>query len=179
MVLPSTKILFRKSCIHVSMYRWLKEFLKHLLKTCLLCATSVPSIACMHAKSLQSCPTLYDPLDCSPPGSSVHEMPQARIPEGVAISFSRESSWPTDQTHVSCVSCIGRWILYHYHHLGSPWYSLVTFTMVTFTKHSSASLSLSGEGRWWEPGSDFVHSCSIPGWPRSIWGRTWTFTFEV
>ena len=42
-------------------------------------------------------------------------------------------------------------------------YSLVTFTMVTFTKRSSASLSLNGEGRWWEPGSDFVHSCPIPG----------------
>ena len=40
----------------------------------------------------QSCPTLCDPLDCSPPGSSVHAILQARILEGVAISFSRESS---------------------------------------------------------------------------------------
>ena len=46
------------------------------------------------------------PMDCSPPGSSVNGIFQARILEWVAISFSRESSWPRDQTHVSCVSCI-------------------------------------------------------------------------
>ena len=40
------------------------------------------------AKSLQSCPTLYDPMDCSLPGSSVHGILQARTPEWVAISFS-------------------------------------------------------------------------------------------
>ena len=40
----------------------------------------------------QSCPTLCDPMDCSPPGSSVHGILQARILEWVAISFSRESS---------------------------------------------------------------------------------------
>ena len=61
----------------------------------------------------QSCPTLCDPLDCSLPGSSVHGIFQARILEWVAISFSRGSSWPRDQTWVSCVSCIGRQVLYH------------------------------------------------------------------
>ena len=40
----------------------------------------------------QSCPTLCDPIDCSPPGSSVHGILQARILEWVAISFSRGSS---------------------------------------------------------------------------------------
>ena len=40
----------------------------------------------------QSCPTLADPIDCSPPGSCVHEIFQARILEWVAISFSRGSS---------------------------------------------------------------------------------------
>ena len=40
----------------------------------------------------QSCLTLCDPMDCSPPGSSVHGILQARILEGVAISFSREPS---------------------------------------------------------------------------------------
>ena len=44
----------------------------------------------------QSCPTLCDPVDCSPPGSSVHGILQARILEWVAISFSRESSGPRD-----------------------------------------------------------------------------------
>ena len=43
---------------------------------------------CMHAKSLQSCPTLCDPMDSSPSGSSVHRILQARILEWVAISFS-------------------------------------------------------------------------------------------
>jgi len=45
--------------------------------------------ACMHAKSLQSCPTLCNPMDSSPPGSSVSGILQARILEWVAISFSR------------------------------------------------------------------------------------------
>ena len=58
--------------------------------------------------SIQLCP-----MDCSPPGSSVHGVPQARILEWVAISSSRESSWPRDWTPISYVSCIGRQILYH------------------------------------------------------------------
>ena len=53
----------------------------------------------------QLCPTLCDPMDCSPPGSSVHGIFQARILEWVAISFSRESSWPRDWTWISCVAC--------------------------------------------------------------------------
>ena len=54
----------------------------------------------------QSCPTLCDPMDYSPPGSSVHGILQARKPEWIAIPFSRGSSRPRDQTHISCVSCI-------------------------------------------------------------------------
>ena len=49
----------------------------------------------------QSCLTLWDPIDCSPPGSSVHGILQARILKWVAIFFSRGSSQPRDQTHVS------------------------------------------------------------------------------
>ena len=45
--------------------------------------------ACIHAKSLQLCPTLYNPMDCSPPGSSVHGILQARILEWVAMPFSK------------------------------------------------------------------------------------------
>ena len=51
--------------------------------------------------STQLCLTLCHPKDCSPPGISVHGILQARIPEWVAISFSRGSSRPRDQTHVS------------------------------------------------------------------------------
>ena len=49
----------------------------------------------------QSCSTLCDPMDCSPASSSVHGILQAGILECVAIPFSRESSWPRDQTRVS------------------------------------------------------------------------------
>ena len=65
---------------------------------------------CVHA---QLCPTLCDRMDCSTSGSSVYGIFQARILEWVAISFSRGSSRPRDQTHISCVSCISRWIIYH------------------------------------------------------------------
>ena len=47
---------------------------------------------------------LCDPMDCSPPGPSVHGISQARILEWVPISFSRGSSWPRDQTHISCIA---------------------------------------------------------------------------
>ena len=66
----------------------------------------------MHAKPLQSCPTLSLPMDCSQPDSSVHGIFQARILKWVAIS-SRESSRPRNWTLISYVSCIGRRILYH------------------------------------------------------------------
>ena len=58
----------------------------------------------------QSCPTLCDPADCSPPGSSVRGILQARILGWVAISFSRGSSRPRDPTRGSCT---GRCILHH------------------------------------------------------------------
>ena len=70
--------------------------------------------AMLHAKSLQSCPTLCNPMDYSPPGSSVHGMLQARILEWVvAMPSSKGSSQPRDQIRVFYVSCIGRWVLYH------------------------------------------------------------------
>ena len=69
----------------------------------------------------QSCLTLCNPMDCSPPGSSVHVILQARILERVDISSSRGNSQPRDQTQVSCIA--GRFFttwatreaqLYHY-----------------------------------------------------------------
>ena len=53
------------------------------------------------------------PMDCSLPGYSVHGILQERLLEWVARPFSRESSQPRDQTHVSYISCIGRRVLYH------------------------------------------------------------------
>ena len=52
----------------------------------------------------QSCPTLCDPMGCSPPGSSVHGILQVRILEWAAIPFSRASSQSRDQTQVSCIA---------------------------------------------------------------------------
>ena len=62
------------------------------------------------ALAAQSCPTVCDPMDCRPPGSSVQGILQVRILEWVAISSSRGSSRPRDGTHVSCID---RQILYH------------------------------------------------------------------
>ena len=64
-----------------------------------------------HNEVTQSCPTLCDPVDCSPPGFSVHGILQARILEWVAISFSRGSSQPRDQTRVSHIGgrCFNLW----------------------------------------------------------------------
>ena len=66
-----------------------------------------------YARSLQSCPTLCDSKDCSPLGSPVHEILQARTLEKVAISSSRGPSQPRDQTCISYDSWIGRRLLYH------------------------------------------------------------------
>ena len=63
----------------------------------------------------QSCPTLCDPMVCSPPGSSVLRILQARILEWVGIPSSRGSSQLRDQTRVSCIA--GR--LYWLSHQGS------------------------------------------------------------
>ena len=72
----------------------------------------------MCAKLLELCLlTLGNAMDCGPSGSFVCGILQARILEWVGISFSRGSSRPRDGTHISC---IGRWVLHHYHHLGSP-----------------------------------------------------------
>ena len=76
------------------------EASKNQSSSCICC------YCCLVAKL---CPTLCDPIDCTPPGPSVHGISPARILEWVAISFSGWSSWPRDQT---CVSCISRWILY-------------------------------------------------------------------
>ena len=52
----------------------------------------------------QLCPTLCNSKNCSPPGSSVHEIVQVRILEWIALPFSRGSSWPWEQTWVSCIA---------------------------------------------------------------------------
>ena len=64
--------------------------------------------------AVTQCVRLCNPTHCSLPGSSVPGILQARILERVAISSSRGSSQFRDQIHVSCISCIGRQLLYHW-----------------------------------------------------------------
>ena len=72
--------------------------------SCFCCCYCLVTIYKLYLTVLQS-------IDCSPPGCSVHGISQARILEWVAIFFSRGSSRPRNRT---CVSCVGRWILYHW-----------------------------------------------------------------
>ena len=75
-----------------------------------VCGFSVPC-CCLVA---QSCLTLCNPIDCRPPDSSVHGIFWARILGWIAISLSKTSSWPSDRTCVSCISCVNMQILYHW-----------------------------------------------------------------
>ena len=59
---------------------------------------------CVCVLVAQLCPTLCDPMDYSPPDSSIHGISQSRILEWVTIPFSWESSWPRDQTRVFCIT---------------------------------------------------------------------------
>ena len=99
---------------------------------------------CVHAKSLQSCPSLCDPMGYSPISSSVHGILQAKILEWVAISSSRGSSRPRGQTHVSFVSCIVSCIARHHapsQMIESWFYSLTDRHQRCTTTHGLPSLS--------------------------------------
>ena len=94
----------------------------------------------------QPCLTLWDPVDCSPPGFSVHGIFQARILEWVAIFFCSGSSWPRDQTHISCVSCIGRQIFFYHwatweaHFLYT--YGICTYVCIHIQSHISICIHI-------------------------------------
>ena len=81
-------------------------------------ARDLESYLCVCVLVAQWCPTLCDPMDCGPPGSSVHGILQARILQWVAIAFSRETSLHRAPTLVSC-----RQIIYHLSHQGNPSYT--------------------------------------------------------
>ena len=75
---------------------------------------------CVYAKLLQSCPTLCDPMHCSPPGSSIYGILQARILQWIAVPSPQGSSPPRDWTCGSYVSCICRQVLYPLTPPGKP-----------------------------------------------------------
>ena len=87
----------------------------------------------------ESCPSLCNSMDCHLPGSSVHGILQARMLEWVAISSSRGSSQPRDQTHVSCLA--GGFFL-PLSHLGKPHH---IYNCLLFTPLLSLSLFLRGQ----------------------------------
>ena len=122
----------------------------------------------------QSCLTLCHPKDCSPPGSSVHGIFQARILEWVAISSSRGSSQPRDWT---CVSCTNRRILYHWAAREIP-SSMFRKTQVSIAQTNSLSLPRLAEikglltvdegghvGRWT---AVILQVCPLP-FQKDIW----------
>ena len=90
----------------------------------------------VHAKSLQLCPILFNPMDYSLLGSSLYGIFQARILERVAISFFRGPSRPRDPTSSSYISCIGKQVLYHWCHLNGV---LVTQSCLTLCKPTDCS----------------------------------------
>ena len=86
--------------------------------------------------SAQSCPVLNNFLDYGPPSSLVHGIFQARILKWDAISFSRASSPLRDQTHMSCISCTDKQILYHC----TAWKALKFMYLVLFLHLKKSSL---------------------------------------
>ena len=79
---------------------------------CVLCPRAPVTLGPLPALAKsRSCLLLYDPVDCSPPGCSVHGTLQARILEWVAVPFSRGSSRPRDRTLISYISCLAGGLL--------------------------------------------------------------------
>ena len=115
------------------------------------------SVLCLVA---QSCPTLCHPMDCSPPGSSVHGILQARILEWVAMPSSGGSSQRRDQTQAFCTA--GRFF-YCLKHQGSP--RILEWVACPFSR-----------GACWpgnQPGSLlFLKFCSRVHWPGSPGGAS-------
>ena len=105
------------------------------------------------AKSLQSCPTLCDPIDSSPPGSPFPGILQARTLEWVAISFSNAWKWKVKMKLLSCV-----WLL------ATPW---------TAAHQASQSIGFSRQEYW----SGMPLPSPLPFWmiklPEISTGITW------
>ena len=98
----------------------------------------------------QSCPTLCDPMDCRPPGSSTHGIFQARVLEWVAISFSRGSYRPRDQTQISHIA--GRhftvWTISESHTFYNAQYIKIHWLTICSNQYF-----------WWQ----YLRNCKCPG----------------
>ena len=98
--------------------RWiLYQWVTGEVQSCCMCC----AVLCLVA---QLCPILCTAKTAACQGPLSMGILQPRILEWFAISPSRGSFWPRNQTHISYVSCIGKWVLhhhYHYHYQGSPY----------------------------------------------------------
>ena len=97
-------------------------------------------------------------MDCGPPGSSVHGTFQARTLERVTTSYSRGSSWPRNQSHISWVSCAGRQILYHC----TTWEGLGRRRMPHIILNTHTPQKYQGER------NTHTHPRNIPELPRNL-----------
>ena len=116
---------------------------------------------------------MSDPTDCSPPGSSVREILQARILEWVAIPFSRRSSRPRDRTWVSC---IGRWVLFHcatWNAQSAP--SLVVIHVKEACLPPQIMQQQRGRTSLWEPAAWYWYK--VPGRCLDTKATSWMFDF--
>ena len=97
----------------------------------------------------QSCLTLCDPMDCSPPGSSVHGILQGRIWDWVAQRPLLQGTFPTQGSNLSLLHC--RQILYHLSHPGTFGVSLLTFFFKYWIgRKSDSDFSVSCFGKTWK-----------------------------
>ena len=122
----------------------------------------------------QSCPTFCDPMDCHPPGSSVHGISQASILEWIAIPFFRGSSHPRNQSQVSCVA--GRFFIWATREaqIQSPIPLPCSSTRET-SAHTSLSFSWQCTARVSAPWSSLLPILPSSGWcPVGCWGASET-----
>ena len=95
------RLASKESSLCAKLGSWLIDLIQKFLPCTKLFTGNWLYCCCLVAKL---CPTLCYPMDCSPAGSPVHAIFQVRILKWDAISFSRESSWPRDQTCISCTA---------------------------------------------------------------------------
>ena len=134
-----------------------------LTNPCVPSAAGARVFCCVRAKSLRLCQALRDSRDWSPPGSSVHGILQARILGWAATSFSRRSSPPRARTRVSCVSCVGRQVLYLGHRLGAfCWHHLFKLGDGSFRQaHAGLWAELQHENEVCSVGEIFEYICNL------------------
>ena len=115
-------------------------------------------------------------MDWGPPESPVHGIFKARIPELVAISSSRGPCPPSDWIRISCIYCIGRWILYHWSHLGN-----FQYTAAAAAKLLQSCLTLCDPIDGSPPGSEVpgILQARILEWVAISFSNAWKWKLKV